>query len=200
VRTRDGAVFMMVGDAAGHDPAAAAAMGQIRSASRALAGQVGSPAELVDLVRSSWDMIGIERMATVVYGRLQPSTGRLSLASAGHPPAILARGGSARVVELEPAPPFGAPGGPPPSAIPQSVTEEWSGKLSRGEVLLLYTDGLVERRNRPMQEGITRLRELAATAWNGDPEVLCDVVISQMVADRDRFDDVAVLCVSLQTD
>ena len=95
MRTPSGAVGMMVGDVAGHDPAAAVAMGQVRAASRALAGQVRTPAELVDLMRSSWDLIGVDRMATVVYGRLDMSSCELMLASAGHPPPILVTSGRA---------------------------------------------------------------------------------------------------------
>ncbi len=215
MRTPSGAVGMMVGDVAGHDPAAAVAMGQVRTASRALAGQVRTPAELVDLMRASWELIGVDRMATVIYGRLDLSTRELMLASAGHPPPILVSGGRATLIRLDPAPPLGAPGGlplalplphPPGSSAPQEPTvgaaasgaTGWSGKLSPGELLLLYTDGLIERRNRPMQEGTSALSELAQEAWNGDPEELCDVIISQLAAGPDRSDDVALLAVSIK--
>ena len=159
MRTPSGAVGMMVGDVAGHDPAAAVAMGQVRTASRALAGQVLTPAELVDLMRSSWELIGVDRMATVLYGRLDMSSGELMLASAGHPPPILVSGGRASLIRLDPAPPLGAPGGLPlalpiprppgspaaPAGANGSGATGWSGKLAPGEALLLYTDGLVEK-------------------------------------------------------
>jgi hypothetical protein len=205
MRTPSGAVGMMVGDVAGHDPAAAAAMGQVRSSSRALAGQVGTPAELVDLMRASWDLIGVDHMATVLYGRLDLSTGELMLASAGHPPPLLVSDGHASVVRLEPAPPFGVPGGPP-LAPPGTASEKvspgggavgWEGKLAPGEVLVLYTDGLIERRGRPMQEGVSALIELAASAWNGDPEELCDAIIAGLAAGPDLADDVALLALSI---
>jgi serine/threonine-protein kinase RsbW len=211
VRTPSGAVGMVVGDVAGHDPSAAVAMGQVRSASRALAGQVRTPAQLVDLMRSSWELIGVDRMATVLYGRLDVSSGELMLASAGHPPPILVSDGRATVIHLEPAPPFGAPGGIPlPLALPDpsrpvAPLEDtpggavgWVGRLSPGQVLLLYTDGLVERRNRPMQEGTAALTELAAQAWSGDAGELCDVIISQLAAGPERSDDVALLAVSME--
>jgi serine phosphatase RsbU (regulator of sigma subunit) len=235
MRTPSGAVGMMVGDVAGHDPAAAVAMGQVRTASRALAGQVRTPAELVDLMRSSWELIGVDRMATVLYGRLDISSGDLMLASAGHPPPILVSGGRATLIRLDPAPPLGAPGGlplplpvphPPGSTLPEARAgagsarageargaseagrgagaapragaSGWSGKLSAGDVLLLYTDGLVERRNRPMQEGTAALTELAVKSWNGDPEELCDVIISQLAGGPERADDVALLAVSIK--
>jgi PAS domain-containing protein len=206
MRTPSGAVGMMVGDVAGHDPAAAAAMGQVRSSSRALAGQVRTPAELVDVMRASWDLIGVDQMVTVLYGRLDLPTGRLMLASAGHPPPVLVSNGHASVLRLEPAPPFGVPGGPPlppPGTRPNERSEDsgavgWEGKLCPGDVLVLYTDGLIERRNRPMQEGLSALTELAASAWNGDPEELCDAIIAGLAGGPDLADDVALLAVSIK--
>jgi serine/threonine-protein kinase RsbW len=223
MRTPSGAVGMMVGDVAGHDPAAAVAMGQVRTASRALAGQVRTPAELVDLMRSSWELVGVDRMATVLYGRLDMASGELMLASAGHPPPILVSDGRASLIRLDPAPPLGAPGAlplplpvphpagwePPPQAAaaaaagaigaaPHVGATGWNGRLAPGDVLLLYTDGLVERRGRPMQEGTTALTSLAAESWNGNPEELCDVIISQLAGGPDRSDDVAILAVSIK--
>ena len=217
MRTPSGAVGLMVGDVAGHDPAAAVAMGQVRAASRALAGQVRTPAALVDLMRSSWDLIGVDRMATVVYGRLDMRSRELMLASAGHPPPILVNSGQARVIGLDPAPPLGAPGAIPlPLPLPSPLSERagmdptatpianrggavgWTRRLSPGEVLILYTDGLVERRNRPLQEGTGALLELAAQAWNGNPEDLVEVIISQLASGPERSDDVALLAVSIR--
>ena len=177
---------MIVGDVAGHDPSAAVAMGQVRSASRALAGQVRTPAELVDLMRSSWELMGIDRMATVLYGRLDVSSGDLMLASAGHPPPILVSGGRAEVIRLEPAPPLGVPGATPiPLPLPLPLAHParawapvqasrggavgWNGRLSPGEVLLLYTDGLVERRNRPDAGGNRRTQRACRSGLEREP-------------------------------
>ena len=74
----------------------------------------------------------------------------------------------------------------------------WTRRLSPGEVLILYTDGLVERRNRPLEEGTAALLELAAQAWNGNPEDLVDVIISQLASGPERSDDVALLAVSMK--
>jgi serine/threonine-protein kinase RsbW len=204
--TPSGAVGFMVGDVEGHDPAAAAAMGQVRSSSRALAGQVRTPAELVDLMRASWDLIGVDHMATVLYGRLDMSTGDLMLASAGHPPPVLVSNGHGSVLRLEPAPPLGVPGNtplPPPGTVSEGASENggakgWEGRLAPGEVLVLYTDGLIERRDRPIQEGVSALTELAASAWRGDPEELCDAIIAGLAAGPELADDVALLAVSIK--
>ena len=205
VLTPSGALGMMVGDVEGHDPAAAAAMGQVRSSSRALAGQVRTPAELVDVMRASWDLIGVDHMATVLYGRLDVATGHLMLASAGHPPPVLVSSGHASVIHIEPAPPLGVPGEvplPPPGTPRDLIVNSngavgWEGKLSPGDVLVLYTDGLIERRDRPMQEGVAKLAEIAAAEWNGEPEALCDAIIAQLAAGPDLADDVALLAVSV---
>lgn len=205
MRTPSGALGMMVGDVEGHDPAAAAAMGQVRSSSRALAGQVRTPAELVDVMRASWDLIGVDHMATVLYGRLDVATGHLILASAGHPPPVLVSKGRASVIRLEPAPPLGVPGGvtlaPPGTERDRSAESggaiAWEGQLGAGDVLVLYTDGLIERRDRPMQEGVAALTEIAESAWNGDPEELCDAIIAKLAAGPHLADDVALLAVSV---
>lgn len=194
MRTPSGAVGLMVGDVEGHDPSAAAAMGQLRSASRALAGQVRTPAQLVDLMRSSWELIGVDRTATVLYGRLDPSTDELLLASAGHPSPIMVKEGRAEVVSLVPSPPLGAPD--PSATAPRTGTAvEWRGTLGAGDLVLLYTDGLVERRGSTVQEGIEALTDLVDEVWNGDPEQVCDSVIAAMSGDLDRLDDVALLAV-----
>jgi serine phosphatase RsbU (regulator of sigma subunit) len=226
IRVGNGVIGMMVGDVAGHDPAAAAAMGQVRSASRALAGQVTTPAELVDMMRSSWELVGVERMTTVVYVRLDPSDGSLCLASAGHPPPILINQGEAIVAGVEPAPPFGIPSGATvstsggngagnggngggngkansrssriPSVSDTQRAMGWAGRIEPGGALILYTDGLVERRNRPMQEGIASLRDLVQQAWNGNPDDLCDAILHRFTVLEELSDDVALLVVTLE--
>jgi len=166
---------------------------------------VRTPAELVDVMRASWELIGVDHMATAVYGRLDPTTGELMLASAGHPPPLQVTDGRAFVIPLEPAPPFGVPGGRhyhplerSPRKTPTMVGVGWEGKLLPGDVLILYTDGLIERRDRPMQEGVSALTELAASTWRGDTEELCDAIIAAMAAGPDLADDVALLVVSLK--
>ncbi|MFZ0666981.1 MAG: GAF domain-containing SpoIIE family protein phosphatase [Acidimicrobiales bacterium] len=216
VRVANGVIGMMVGDVAGHDPAAAAAMGQVRSASRALAGNVSTPAQLIDVMRRSWDLIGVERMTTVVYVRLDPSDGSLCLASAGHPPPILINRGVAIVAPVEPAPPFGVPPDahvsfatghsygnnsenteiPLVSETPHATG--WAGRIEPGGALVLYTDGLVERRDRPMQEGIALLSDLIEETWNGDPDDLCEAIIHRFTVMEELSDDAALVVVSLE--
>jgi serine/threonine-protein kinase RsbW len=179
----DGSVAFAVGDVVGHDLTAAATMGQIRSVYRALMSDGAGPAQVVDRMQASWPALGLERMATAVFGRLHPATGEVRLASAGHPAPLLVDDDGARLLPVEPTTLLGVPLGPTP---------EWSGVVPPGATLLLYTDGLVETRTQPLHEGLDRLVRAAQGAAAHDPESLCDVLLAQLV-ERHRSDDVALL-------
>ncbi len=177
-------IGLLIGDVEGHDTVAAATMGQLRSASRALAGQVHEPCELIDALRWSWHLLGFTRFATALVVRLDPHTGEVSMASAGHlPPAHVRAGGEAHFADVEPSPPLGAPGSP---ARGHELT------LERGDLLFLYTDGLIEQRSVGLEE---RLDQLLAALWDpaeGPVDELCGRVLSRLGPSK-RQDDVAIL-------
>lgn len=178
-----------IGDVSGHDVGAAAAMGQLRSAARALAAQAASPAQLVEELRAGWAHLGIERTATVAVATFSPDGGETVLASAGHPPPILVAGGKARLVELRPSTPLGAPATP---------TEELVVAMPPSTSLVMYTDGLIEVRRRPLAEGLERLRSglerVAARSQAGPrPTELCETALAAL-GER-RSDDVALIVV-----
>jgi serine/threonine-protein kinase RsbW len=179
---------LAVGDVAGHDIGAAAAMGALRSAARALIGHSRGPAELLSLLQHSWDHLGIAHMATCMVAWLDPTTGHLRLASAGHPPPLTVGPDGAGYLQVDPSPPLGSP----PAAV-----SEHSFQLTPGTVLLFYTDGLIERRSAPLGPGMDRLLEVAAGAPR-DPESLCDRLLDEL--GRDRNDDVALLAVRFDGD
>ena len=181
----DGSVAFAVGDVVGHDLTAAATMGQIRSVYRAMVADGASPAGVVDRMQASWDVLGLERMATAVFGRLWPATGEVRLASAGHPPPLLVRDGVAELLPVRPTTLLGASIGPAP---------EWVGTVPPGATILLYTDGLVESRERPLAEGLARLQEAAVAAGTTDTERLCDAVLTALAGGH-RSDDVALLAI-----
>ncbi len=180
-----GRIGFMIGDVAGHDRDAAAVMGQLRSAARALAGQVHSPAALVDALQWSWDLVGFDRIATGAFGRLDPSNGDLVMASAGHYPPLVIDGEGAQYLPVEPSSPLGAPG-------PKGV--DWEGKLGPGQLLLLYTDGVLDERNTGYARAMDRLAAVAA-AGDLHPAAVCDRIVA-MLPD-DRRDDVALLALRL---
>lgn len=184
----DGEVAVALGDVAGHDIQAATIMAQLRSACRALRAQTHGPDELVRIVHESWDHLGLERIATAVFARLVPETGRLRIASAGHLPPLVVEPGRAWFPPVDPAPPLGSPS-------PGTATA-WVGTLPRGATVLFYTDGLVEDRHQDLDEGTARLVRAATSAPSLDAEALLDHVLAT-VPGEDRADDVAVLAVRL---
>jgi GAF domain-containing protein len=183
----DGRLALAVGDVAGHGVSAASAMTQLRTALRAYLFEGHSPAECLD--RLDLLMAGLldQRVATAVVAVLEPATGRLEVASAGHPPALLVRDGDATELDVAARPLLGVGTG-------QATTAELV--LAPGTTLLLYTDGLVERRDVDMSERMGRLRDLAAaTHGDGPLEAWLDdlLAIQDAVAD----DDTTLLAVRL---
>lgn len=181
-RLPTGQVAFAIGDVAGHDRSAAALMGHVRTATRALAGHTGCPAALVDAVRGTWSVLEFDRIATAIVGAVDPGTGAVALASAGHYPPLLVDGGpTATYLPLRPGPPFGVPAGP---------AVQWEGTLAAGQLLLLYTDGAVDERGTGIEASMAALA-VAAAVPSPDPATVCDRVVARLTADR--VDDAALL-------
>jgi serine phosphatase RsbU (regulator of sigma subunit) len=182
----NGRVSFAVGDVEGHDRHAATLMGQLRSAVRALAGQVSQPALLIAALQRSWAMLGLDRMATALFGRVDPHSGDLVVASAGHPPPLLLdASGEPRFLPVAPSVPLGVAG---------ASAAEWHGRLSHEQVLLLYTDGAVESSSRPIDVGMGLLEE-AAAAGPIEPAAVCERVLG--IIGTVRRDDAALLALRL---
>jgi hypothetical protein len=178
----------MIGDVAGHDRDAAALMGQLRSAARALAGRVHSPASLIEELQWSWDLLGFDRIATALIGRLDPSNGDLILASAGHHPPLLLSPEGGRFLPVVPSAPLGAPA---------TSATNWEGRIDRSQTLLLYTDGVLDDRSGDGEGSMTRLARLAA-AGDLHPTAVCERVVSELPTHRS--DDVALLALRICDD
>ncbi|MCV7127745.1 SpoIIE family protein phosphatase [Mycolicibacterium vanbaalenii] len=182
----DGRIAMIVGDCVGHGLPAATVMGQVRSACRALLFDNPSPAAaLAGMDRFAARLPGAQ-CATAVCAVLDPATGELVYSSAGHPPPILMHAdGSARLLE-------GA------HTIALGLRVGWSrpeGRLSipAGATLMLYTDGLVERRRTLLEDGISRAAELLEGHRTSDLEDLADQIMSGLAPSVGYQDDVALL-------
>ena len=182
----DGAVAFAVGDIAGHGLQAAAAMGQVRSAWRALALSMTQPSTiLASLDRFATGVDGAF-FSTILTMLLDPSSGELRYASAGHPPAlVLEPDGSTRFLEGGRSVPLGLP-----FDLPRPQATE---RLSSGAVLVVYTDGLVERREEPLDRGLERLAEAATGVRGRTLKEISDALL-ELVAE-DRHDDVALLTI-----
>jgi serine phosphatase RsbU (regulator of sigma subunit)/anti-sigma regulatory factor (Ser/Thr protein kinase) len=189
VRRADGIVHLTVGDVAGHGIPAATLMGQLRTAFSAYAFDHASPSEIVHRVARH---VREAQMVTMVCVTFDPLTHELSYASAGHPPPLLIHGPSRTVTRLD------RRGRPPLGWDSATLAEDNHVELGTPSTLILYTDGLVERRDRPIDEGIDRLGALVASRDDDDPTAAADDVVATM-ADPDGRDDAAVLLVQLES-
>jgi serine phosphatase RsbU (regulator of sigma subunit)/anti-sigma regulatory factor (Ser/Thr protein kinase) len=177
---------LTIGDVAGHGIAAATYMGHLRSAVRAYALDVESPAELLGKLSRFADQEN-SRMATVIYATLNLDTWIVDFARAGHPyPLLLRADGSATFLADA--------GGPPLGTGAVSEYDEQRVALGSGETLLFYTDGLIERRGQQLSDGEAALVE-AAIAAPDDPELKCRTIIERLTEGIETPDDIAVLAI-----
>ncbi|MET7887317.1 SpoIIE family protein phosphatase [Streptomyces avermitilis] len=179
-----GRTALVIGDVMGRGVRAAAVMGQLRTAVRAYARLDLPPHEVLQLLDGLAAEIDANQIATCVYAVHDPNEGRLVYASAGHLP-ILVRDDSGIVLRAD------EPTGPPLG------TGGWmhasgSVPLGPGSTAVLYTDGLVERRDQDLDEGIAALSRALAGA-TGTPQVVCDRLVRSAGVTADHDDDVAVL-------
>jgi serine phosphatase RsbU (regulator of sigma subunit) len=182
-RLPSGKIALAVGDAAGHGLQAGALMGQLRNALRAYAVQQRGPGSTL---KSLSDMIAAlepDAFATVFYAELDPVTGELTWASAGHPPPLLSvPGEEPRYIEGAPSAPLGVYSGPEADGVLV---------LPPGGGIFMYTDGLVERRHADIDLGLEDLRTMLANERLGPGSV--DALVHGMRDEAGFTDDVCVL-------
>ncbi|MFE9645569.1 SpoIIE family protein phosphatase [Streptomyces sp. NPDC006365] len=179
-----GRTALVIGDVMGRGVRAAAVMGQLRTAVRAYARLDLPPHEVLQLLDGLATEIDANQIATCAYAVHDPNEGRLVYASAGHLP-ILVRDDSGTVLRAEE--PIG-----PPLGTGGWMHASGSIPLGPGSTAVLYTDGLVERRDKDLDEGIDALEEALAGA-TGTPQVICDRLVRSAGMTADHDDDVAVL-------
>jgi sigma-B regulation protein RsbU (phosphoserine phosphatase) len=179
-----GELGMVVGDVAGSGLGAAVIMGRMRSALRAYALEFPDPADVLSKLDHKMQYFEEgEVMATVNYAVLDPDSGQLRISSAGHlPPVIAAPGQRGAMAQIAVDPPIGVTDAP--------VRQVTTLALAPGAVLCLFTDGLVERRDEPIDDGITLLCE---TVTPGPPDGVCVSVMQALVGSQYPGDDIALL-------
>ncbi|HVE46048.1 MAG TPA: SpoIIE family protein phosphatase [Acidimicrobiales bacterium] len=189
----DGTTGIVVGDVIGHDITASTSMGQLRSALRVYAWeQHAKPAEALARVDRLIDGLGLS-YATCIFGVLDLASLTFRWSNAGHPPPLLLRAGHARFLDDGNGVLLGVSAG---SAVEEAVTE-----LQEGDVLVLYTDGLVERRGESIEVGLERLAVAAAGAAGAHAEALCDLLLEALVPkSTTRDDDLAILVARVPAD
>lgn len=190
----DGATGLAIGDVMGHDLAAAAAMGQLRSVLRTCAWAGDTAATVLDRMDQLVQGFEMAQLATCIYARLQPvddppgrrGAPRLRWANAGHlPPVLLDRDGSARLLDSVGSVPLG---------VPQDASRDQGDiSLQPGSTLLLYTDGLVETRGGDIDTDLeTLLAQVRAHRPDDGPQALVDLLTRDV---GELNDDVALLAV-----
>jgi phosphoserine phosphatase RsbU/P len=177
---------IVIGDVAGHGLSAAVIMGRLRSALRAYALDSTDPGEVLGKLDRKVSHFEHNAMATIGYAVVDTSHQRLRLSLAGHPPP-------ARAVPDQPADFVPAPVDPP-IGFGLATTNRRSAAvdLPPGALITFYTDGLVERRDRLIDDGMAQLRRAITADY---PEKVCARIMATMVGTRPAQDDVAVLLV-----
>ncbi|MFH9735473.1 SpoIIE family protein phosphatase [Streptomyces sp. NPDC017260] len=179
-----GRTALVIGDVMGRGVRAAAVMGQLRTAVRAYARLDLPPHEVLQLLDGLAIEIDANQIATCVYAIHDPNEGRLVYASAGHLPILVRdENGTVQRADEPTGPPLGTGGW---------MHTSGSIALTPGSTAVLYTDGLVERRNEDLDEGIAAL-ERALSGATGSPQVVCDRLVRSAGVTPDHDDDVAVL-------
>ncbi|KOU25590.1 SpoIIE family protein phosphatase [Streptomyces sp. WM6368] len=178
-----GRTGLVIGDVMGHGVHAAAVMGQLRTAVRTLARHDVPPAQLLRSLDAVVADLGEDEMATCVYAVHDAASGICVIARAGHPPpAVVTPDGSITFLDGPPGTPLGAGG-------QDFRTEEV--RLPPGSLLVLYTDGLIEARDRDLDEGMAQLAE-ALHRVDQPLEELCEGILRLLLPSAQQ-DDVAVL-------
>ena len=179
-----GELWIVVGDVAGHGLAAAVVMGRLRSALRSYALLDESPEKVLELTDRKAQHFEIGKLATIVCATSKPPYREFRVVTAGHPPPVLVVPGKEPVLlELPIGPPLGVRNG-----VRSGVTI----RLPDGALMLLYTDGLIERRGEPLDSGLERL---CASLHPGHPEVVCNQALGALLGSTPATDDVVVVAV-----
>jgi hypothetical protein len=180
-------VIVAMGDVMGRGVHAAAAMGQLRSVLLTVMQDHDAPADILTRMSEIAPDATDISFATLAIARYDAAMRRLSLSSAGHPPPLLVPDdGEATFLDVAPGPPLGAL----PSRYEQTETT-----LSRGDAVVFYTDGLIERRGEDLSDGMERVR-VSVAGQPRAPADLSDHLIEVSRAAGGGDDDVAVLVLS----
>lgn len=175
---------LVVGDCVGHGLEAAAAMSQLRAASRAMLLQGLSPAETLNALHQFSDSVAGAFNATAVCMVVDPAEGELTYARAGHPfPLVVTADGPIWLDDV---------GGPPLGFAVEACYEDSVRRLALDDLIVLYSDGLIERRGESIEDGFRRLEEVAAGMHGTGAEDAVDHIL-EAILPHTPGDDVVVV-------
>ena len=185
----DGATTLVVGDVTGHDRDAAAVMGQLRNLLRGIAHALdGDPAQVLSTLDRAVADLGVGTLATAVVARVERPAADddllLRWSNAGHlPPLLLGPDGDVQLLER--------PRNLLLGVDPGTARQAHAFPLTRGSTVVLYTDGLIERRGTTLDDGLRSLAEAVRGLHRSPVEEVCDALLARMAPDF--ADDVALL-------
>jgi hypothetical protein len=180
-----------VGDVVGHGLSAAQVMGQLRSALSTVSRVADGPARTLEVLGLYARSVDGAENTTVANTFIDWDTHTITYSSAGHPPpALLRRDGTVEFLDQATDPPLGAR----PEHVPRVQA---AAAFHEGAVLVLYTDGLIERRHEDIDTGLARLADSLTRHRADDPETLADAVLSDLLPPGDATDDTALVIVRL---
>jgi serine phosphatase RsbU (regulator of sigma subunit) len=192
----DGATVLVIGDVVGHDTQATAAMGQLRGLLRGIAWESGAgPAQVLGRLDAAIDVLQVATTATAIVARIEQTEQQraagvrlLRWSNAGHPPPL----------SIQPDGEVGTLEGAQIDLLlgidPQSPRTETAIELHDGATVVLYTDGLVERRDQSIDEGLAKLRLAAGDLAELPLDAFCDHLVASMLPGRAE-DDVALVAI-----
>ncbi|MCX4847305.1 PP2C family protein-serine/threonine phosphatase [Streptomyces sp. NBC_00893] len=180
-----------VGDVVGHGLSAASVMGQLRSALSAASHSCGGPARAMEILELyARSVVGAEN-TTVANVFIDWSTHRITYSSAGHlPPALLRSDGTVEFLDRATDPPLGA-------RLDQGPWAQATVPFTEGSFLVLYTDGLIERRNEDIDTGLARLAASLTRHRGAEVEALADALLADLLPSAGLSDDTALVIVPL---
>ncbi|GAA3988103.1 SpoIIE family protein phosphatase [Allokutzneria multivorans] len=185
VQLADGRIGVVVGDCVGRGLEAAAVMGQLRSSARALLLRANGPAQALEDLDTFAAQIPGALCTTMFCALIDPVDGSLRYSNAGHPPPILAQLDGTHELLSDHSLPL--------AVLPGRSRQETKVQLRAGSTLLLYTDGLIERRNVPVLEGIDAAQRVVLGSSTLRPSELADRLLVELLPPGGHDDDVAVL-------
>lgn len=178
-----GEVWISVGDVAGHGLRSAVVMGRLRTMIRVHAFEGKRPHEVLQLTDREFQFFDPQETATAIIVAAPLGSEEIHVSSAGHPPLLLASPDErARFAEMEPEPFLGVASHLERSSVRMGFPPE--------TLMVLYTDGLIERREESLAARMDRLRDTVTAV---EPEVVCRRVMFRLVGDTSPLDDIAVV-------
>ncbi|MFI8239356.1 PP2C family protein-serine/threonine phosphatase [Streptomyces sp. NPDC085866] len=187
----DGRFAVAVGDVVGHGLEAATVMGMLRSALSAASRAVAGPAQALEILGLYARSVNGALAATAVTALIDARSQLIIYSSAGHPPPVLMRrDGTCELLDRATDPPLGA--------RPAHVPRPQAGTAYHpGDVLVLYTDGLIERRDEDIDTGLQRLTDTLAQCRGLSPQRLADSLLARLGVSHGARDDIALVVVAL---